>query len=154
MWFEIIILSVVKYVWRVRTSNSHTHTKTHTVPLPLDTSLLFIKGNRSREHKALCARKCVCVCVQWGVSSSSTGCIKHTVLFLREPLHWSNCWDISLCLCPPGRTHSLSHTHIHIGTHTYTQFPNQLIALRATNYANKPTKIETQPQHKALWDSK
>lgn len=34
---------------------------------------------------------------------------------------------------------NVSQTHIH----TSTQFPNQLIALRATNYANKPTKIET-----------
>lgn len=48
---------------------------------------------------------------------------------------------------------TLSHTHTHTGTNTYTQFPNQLIALRATNYANKPTKIETQPQHRAQWDS-
>ncbi len=28
--------------------------------MPHDTSLLFIKGNRSREDKALCARKYVC----------------------------------------------------------------------------------------------
>ncbi len=117
--------------------------------MPLDTALLFIKGNRSREHEAPCARKCVCVCALGHVcrKESVTAALdaSNTQRYSSEYHYTEVTAETSPSASVPlGQfTLPVSHTHTHIGTHTNTHFPDQLIALRATNYANKPTKIET-----------
>lgn len=137
-----------KYVRRVRSSE----TKTQAVPMPLDTSLLFIKGNRSREHEVPCAGVCVCVCVCSGESVPTALDASNTRRYSSEN-HYT---EVTAETSPSASvlqgefTLPVSRTH----SHRHAQSPNQLIALRATNYANKLTKIETQAQHKALWDSK
>lgn len=150
---KLLVLSF-KYSWRVRIRNSNIHT--HAVLLPLDTFSSSLKVKESGNTRPYVpgsmwesVRECALVHACTGESVPAALDASNTQHNSSENHYTEVTAETSPSASVLQRELTLSVSH----THTLT-FLNKLIALRATNYANKRTKIETQPQHGALWDSK